>query len=265
VNPTVAYRLGPLRLGAGLDIVRGTVELSRDVRFGTEDGSLGLGAGAWGVGANGGVQLDLLERLLTLGVQYRSAVRLGFDGNAHFADVPAAFASTIHDQRATTALVQPDSLALGVAMRPLQPLVVDLDVVWFGWAKLSNVNIDFPDDATGTLATSTAKSWSNTANVHLGGELALDREWRIRAGALIDPSPSPRDTLTAELPDATRLNLALGAGYTHRSGVYVDLGYQFILLFTRHSTAPALPGEYGGFVDLLGLTVGYSTPLDSYR
>jgi long-chain fatty acid transport protein len=265
LNPTAAYKIGPMRIGAGLQLVRGTVELSRDIRFGTQDGSVALGAGAWGVGANGGVQVESPGKLLTLGVHYRSAVRLAFHGNAHFDNVPAALGTTIFDQRVTTALVQPDQFAAGLAARPLPPLLIEADVVWLGWAKLKNVNLNFPFDASGTLASSTAKNWDNTVNVHLGSELALDRQWRIRAGVLYDPTPSPDNTLTPDIPDASRLNLAAGGGYTHPSGFYVDVGYQFLVLFSKHSTAPTLPGDYTGFVNILGVTVGWSGPVDSYR
>ena len=64
---------------------------------------------------------------------------------------------------------------------------------------------------------------------------------------------------------AQSLNLAIGGTYMHESGFHVDAGYQFIVFFKHDTNAPQLPGEYGGIVDLLGLTVGFSTPLDSYR
>src|SRR5207245_1349832 len=50
INPELAYRLGILKLGAGVQIVRGTVELNRQINFLTSEGSTNLGAAAWGVG-----------------------------------------------------------------------------------------------------------------------------------------------------------------------------------------------------------------------
>lgn len=260
INPTVAYRFGPIRIGAGLQIVRATVELSRNIRFGQEEGAVTIGAGTWGFGGNGGIQVDLIGRLLTLALHYRSAVKLDFDGNAHFVRIPPSFGSIIHDQIVSTSLTQPDQLAMGVAVRPLPPLVVDLDVVWLGWGKVRTVDIVFPEDKSGSLNITAPKNWNNTANVHLGAELALGEHWRVRSGALFDPSPSPSDTLTPEIPDATRLNLAAGGSYVHSSGFRVDLGYQFLVMFSKTSTAPQLPGEYGGNVNILGVTFGYQMP-----
>jgi len=94
----------------------------------------------------------------------------------------------------------------------------------------------------------------------VGGEAKVAASWRVRAGVMYDPSPSPADTLTPETPDADRLNLALGVGYWQRSGFHADLGYQLILLFKKPSTAPQLPGDYGGWVHILGITLGYTTP-----
>src|SRR5678815_5211989 len=51
LNPTVAYRYGPFRIGGGLQVARATVELQRDINlldFGYV--SVDLGAGAWGWG-----------------------------------------------------------------------------------------------------------------------------------------------------------------------------------------------------------------------
>lgn len=259
-NPTAAYSIGPLRIGAGFQLVRGTVELKRDIVFGQQEGNVDIGAGAWGVGANVGAQLDVIQQYLTVGVHYRSAVKLDFEGDAHFSNVPAGLASTIHDQAGTASLTQPDSLAIGVATHPVKPLLLEADVVWFGWAKTRSIDIHFPNDASGTLSTSAAKNWENRVNFHLGGEGRVHENWRVRGGVLYDPSPSPGNTLTPDIPDANRLNLAAGGSYVHKCGFHVDLGYQFLVLFSKSSSAPPLFGEYGGNVNILGITVGWRTP-----
>jgi len=260
INPTVAYRRGRVRLGAGLQLVRATLDLQRKIRFGDQEGSSELGGDGWGVGANVGAQLEAVPQYLSFGVHYRSAVRLDFDGSAHFDNVPPPLAGTVHDQRASSSLTQPDSLAFGVASHPIPALVIDVDVVWYGWKKTHAVAINFPDDQSGTLSSSMRKDWKNTVSLSVGGEAKVAASWRVRAGVMYDPSPSPADTLTPETPDADRLNLALGVGYWQRSGFHADLGYQLILLFKKPSTAPQLPGDYGGWVHILGITLGYTTP-----
>ena len=262
INPTIAYRLGPIRLGLGLQIERGTVDLKKKIATGSEEASTELGADAWGGGANVGVQVDVVRQYLMLGAQYRSAVKLKFDGNAHFDNVPPELQGTLRDQAASTTLVTPDSAAFALASRPVRALVVDAEVVWSGWSKFHSIDIAFPDDASGSLRSSSflPKNWHDTVNYRIGAELGIGASWHVRAGVLYDPSPSPDRTLTPDIPDADRLNLAVGGSYSHSSGVGIDVGYQLIFLLKRSSTAPELPGEFQGIANVLGISLRYRTP-----
>ena len=171
-NPTVAYRFGPLRIGAGLQIVRATVDLQRKIVTGQGDATSELGAGAWGVGGNVGVLFEAVPKYLSLGFHYRSAVKFDFDGSAHFSNVPTVFQSAFQDQEATTSIITPDTVQIGVASRPIERLLVDVDVNWYGWAKFRSIDITFPN--TPALSTSESKAWNNTVNVHVGGEATIN-------------------------------------------------------------------------------------------
>lgn len=259
-NPTVAYRIGPFRIGAGLQLVRATVDLKRAIDTPSVV-SAELGADTWGEGVNVGAQLEAIAQYLSLGVAYRSAVELNFTGNVHFENVPPPFQSTLRDQLVKTSLTNPDVLQMGVASRPARCLVLDFDLVWYGWSKFRALDVTYPNDASGLLSTSEPKNWSNTVNAHLGGELKVDDTWRLRAGIEYDPSPSPSSTLLPDVPDANRLNLAAGVGYWHSSGFGLDLGYQLLVLFSKTSTAPPpLAGTYAGEANIIGLSIGYRTP-----
>lgn len=258
-NPTVAARFwdNRIKVGAGLQIMRGTVELQRDLNFGTQYGSADLGGASWGVGANGGVQIEAIKKYLLAGVTYRSAVHLDFDdGKGHFSNVPPAFQGQIRDGKVTTSLNQPDQIAIALATKAIDNLVLDAEIVWYGWGKFHSVDINFPDNPS--LSTHEAKNWDNRVNFHLGGEYTINRHWQARAGVMYDPSPSPPSTLGPDIPDANRLNIALGGTYKHDSGVFVDVGYQFINLFAKTSTNPNFPGEAGGIVNILAFSIGFT-------
>jgi long-chain fatty acid transport protein len=258
-NPTVAYRVGPLRLGVGVQLERATVDLQRKIETGSAEVSTELGAAAWGAGYNAGAQLEVIERYLSLGVHYRSAVKINFTGAVHFDNVPLPFRGLLYDQLATTTLTLPDILQMGISSRPIPNLVLDADLVWNGWSKFRSIDVRFPRDASGQLGHPEPKNWNDTLNVHVGGEWSVDESWRVRAGVLYDPSPSPSVTLGPDVPDANRLNLAVGAGYRHASGLGVDLGYQFIFLLDKTGTG-VLAGTYGGNVNIVGISVSYRTP-----
>jgi long-chain fatty acid transport protein len=187
-------------------------------------------------------------------------VKFNFDGRTHFDNVPVEFQSVLHDQRVTTSITTPDTLQMGVASHPSKNFTMDVDVVWYGWSKFRSIDLTFPNDASGTLSSSQAKNWSDTFNAHVGWEVAVGDSWRVRGGVLYDPSPSPAITLTPDIPDASRINLAIGGSYLSESGLRVDLGYQFLFFLKKSSTAAQLPGDYGGTVNVIGLSLGYRTP-----
>jgi long-chain fatty acid transport protein len=261
INPEVAYRFGFLEIGAGLQIVRGTVDLTRMLEFPGAEGSLELGGAAWGIGGNGGVRASFMDGKLALAVAYRSQVKLNFDGHAHFGDVPPEFAGPasgqLHDQAVHTSLLNPDSIALGVSVQPIPALRINLDAVYFTWHVFRHLAIKFDDPA---LSQTESKHWTDTVNVHLGGEYDLSPEWSVRLGVMVDPTPSPADTLAPDVPDANRVNLAAGAGF-HKSGFSADVGYQLILFTSTASTLPVLRGDYGGYVNAIALSLGYDIAL----
>jgi long-chain fatty acid transport protein len=255
INPSVAFRpFDWLRIGGGVDIVRGVVDLSRSLNFVESSGSLELGGGAWGVGGNGGVQIDILPKILSIGVHYRSQVRMNFSGSAHFSNVPTDLQTTLEDQNVSTRVMLPDSLLMGISYVPIDQLRLGFDVVWTNWSTINQININFANSSA--LDQSEAKQWSAGFNYHLGGEFTINQYFQVRAGVLYDPTPSPEDTIGPDLPDANRVNIAAGFGF-HYNQFRVDLGYQFVLLMQSKSTLAALPGTYQGNAQVIGLSLGF--------
>lgn len=255
LNPSLAVRLHPsLRLGAGLQLVRGTVEIERALAFpGGTTGSLRLGGAAWGLGANVGVQADVVPRLLSFGASYRGAVALEFQGVADFDNVPAAFSQRLEDQRVTAPVTLPGLASVGVALKPLERLTLAFDANWQQWESFRELRIEFADPA---LTSPALKHWHNTWNYHLGAEWGVTGALALRGGLVYDPSPSPSGTLTPDLPDADRLKATLGAGYAW--GAWrADVGYQYVRLLSKRSSAPGFSGSYAGDAHVAGVTVGF--------
>ncbi len=258
LNPTVAWRIQEhLSIGAGFDVVRGTVELSRQLDFVDGEGTLRLGAGTWGFGGNAGVTTHWLNDRLAVGLAYRSAVALKFKGKADFT-VPREFQAQLVDQDVSTGLLLPHALSLGAAFRASPRLRLSLDVNYTSWSTLQRLQLQFADPA---LATGLAFNWSDTVNVRAGAELQVlaqgkSRALLVRAGAGFDPSPAPAKTLSPSLPDASRVLVSAGVGY--RLGNFsADLGYLFVFLLPRASEPDAFPARYSGMAHVLGLSLGF--------
>jgi long-chain fatty acid transport protein len=256
INPTVAYRYGPFRIGGGMQIVRATVHLTKDVNL-LDNGYVGvdLGAGAWGIGGNVGIQYEAVEKVLTLGATYRSSVNLDFEGKAHFENVPPPYAGTFQDQTARTSLKLPDTFGLGVAVRPIPEVVIDFDANYFAWQQFQAIDIKFDNPQLNTYE---AKQWKHSWNFRIGAEYTLNEHIQLRAGILYDLSPSPSYTLLPDIPDNDRINIGIGG--TYRWGAFrVELAYMFIKFLGETSTYPnpKYQYEYTATAHVIGLTFGF--------
>jgi long-chain fatty acid transport protein len=255
INPTVAFApLSWLRLGAGFQAVYGTVDVSRQLNLVTTEGSVALSGNDWGFGFNAGVQADVVPQFLTLGVQFRSQVKMGFRGDADFT-TPPEYTPASPDQPFTLDVTMPASLGLGVALVPLPKLLVAVDVNWVRWSSVRQLHFQLQD--TPRASPPAPKNWEDRWNLHLGAEYGVTSALAVRAGFVYDPTPSPEETLSPDLPDANRVRLSVGAGYSF-SSFRVDAGYQLVLLTDQPSTFQPLPGTYSGSAHVVGLTLGYS-------
>ncbi len=256
INPTVAFAPMPwLRLGAGFQAVYGTVDISRQLNLMVTEGSVALSGSDWGFGYNAGVQVDVVPQFLTLGVQYRSQVKLGFQGDADFTSPPELAPAVPPDQPFTLDVTMPASLGLGVALVPLPKLLVSADVNWVQWSRVQQLH--FQLQQTPQASPPVPKNWEDRWNFHLGAEYGVTSTFAVRAGFVYDPTPSPEETLSPDLPDADRMRISVGAGYSF-SSFRVDAGYQLVLLTDQRSTFQPLPGTYSGSAHVVGLTLGYS-------
>jgi long-chain fatty acid transport protein len=259
INPTLAMSFFDkrLRVGLGFRLVTGTVVLNRDLRFSADQfGSVAIKGAGTGEGFSMGLQLDVLPKLVTLGASYRSGVDLPFKGHADFDNVPAEFQGSAFDQEMTSTVNLPATARAGLGVRPTEALNLAFDVVWTEWSRFQS--LDFYFERSGSTST-TPKNWHNTTSFHLGGEYALTKALDVRAGFSFDPTPSPLDTLSPDLPDSDRYRVAVGAGYDVLDNLKLDVGYQFIALKETQSEYPAqtgLRGTYGGNAHVLSLTLG---------
>ena len=256
INPTLAYQLHEsVRIGVGVDLVRSTVELRRALGFVESEGEIHLGGAAWGVGYNLGFQAVILPKELTVGVHYRSAVSTTFKGSADFQNIPTEFQSRLQDQRVEADVTFPSTLSLGLAATPSERLTLAFDAQFVDWYSFKELSVEFPD--TPALNNPLQKKWKGKLKYHLGAEYGMTPELQLRAGFVVDLSPSPAETLTPDLPDADRYKLTLGAGYT-MGNLRADAAYQLVLLAETESSAPGMDGTYSGSAHVFGVTLGYS-------
>jgi long-chain fatty acid transport protein len=256
-NPTVAVGLLPqLSLGAGLQIVRGAVELQNALPA-VVGGTATLGGGAWGVGANAGLLYRALPDRLHLAFTYRSRVKMSFDGRVDFQPHPD-FAPSLPDQGGGAKITLPDILTLGVMWRPIPSLTLTFDPNLVLWSTFDRLVIDFESREDQILE----RNNHNAVTLRLGADWATPQPGlSARIGFLFDQNPAPSETLAPSLPDGNRLDLALGVGYRW-NWLKADLGYLFVYFLPAKSTTgrEGPEGTYRSIAQLFGLTVSALFP-----
>lgn len=245
-----------LSVGAGLDLVPASIELQRNIPFGEVMGTADLGGYAFGVGGRAGIMYHPpAVPGLKLGVMYRSPVDLDFEGDGDF-DIAQPFRGALPpDGEIRASITLPQQVWGGIAYSPISNLELEVDGVWINWSSTfddDELRIELPGtDAMGepNIAASPDK-YDDTFTLRIGAEYALPAyNTELRAGYIYDPTPISRTTLTAELPDANRHDVTVGASYYFDDGRYALHGsFLWVIPSTRStSDEPFMPffkGEY---------------------
>jgi long-chain fatty acid transport protein len=253
INPNVSYRLTDrIGIGAGFQAVRATVDFTNGLPA-LIGGTVRVGGGTWGYGGNAAILVKALPELLHFGLSYKSRVKLHFNGRADF-DPNPEFASSLPDQPGTAEVTLPDIIAMGVLWRPSERLALTLDPDVVLWNTYDKIVLDF----------ATAPDKTLTRNFHPAVTVRLGADWttrvpglNLRGGLIYDQNPSPKNTLAPSLPDAHRLEVAVGIGY-RRGWFKADLAYLLVYFLPSESTggAEGPVGTYRTLSHLVGITVG---------
>ena len=260
-NPTVAVLVHPrVSVAAGFDAVRSVV----DFRNGLPEpigGDVRLAGGTWGFGFNVAALYKIYPGQLHVALTYRSRVKLDFkDGRANFSPANPDFAPALPDQPGTASITLPDIITAGVMGRPRDDLALTFDANLVLWSAYDRIDIDFqtaPDRAI-------IPNGRNTVTLRGGADWTFPARWpglHLRGGLIYDRSAIPSTNLGPTLPDADRIDVAVGAGYG-RGHFRGDLGYLLVIFLPADSTTgqEGPIGTYRTIAHLLGVTLGFTWP-----
>lgn len=123
----------------------------------------------------------------------------------------------INGQKVTTAEMSydhPEQIQLGVMVKPVPKVSLELDVVWTNWSANSNQLTVFDEPLMGKIYSDVqARNWNDTNQIRIGAEWQTTQKLALRCGYFYDPSPIPDDTFDIMWPDADRKTYSIGAGY----------------------------------------------------
>ena len=167
--PTIAWKINDMfSVSAGVEVLYAgfymgnkipTMQMTAAGLRQGPDNDLQLQGDGWGVGAQFGLHMRFNEQW-SVGLAYKSQVTLNINGDVEFdrQGEPNLLATMGRVPEArncgANATVQlPDSLALGVAYKPLDELSFEVGAVWTRWSTYNALNI-YMDSGTGTISLS---------------------------------------------------------------------------------------------------------------
>lgn len=247
INPSVAWKINDaVSIGGGINAQHLKAELSNAISYTAAAGApLGEGVATvegddWGWGWNVGVMLNVTPAT-RLGISYRSAIEYTLDGDATFANRPAALAAVpqLADGDVRADIELPDMLSIAVAHQVSPRLQLLADYTRTGWDSIQNLDvIRSSGPLSGQTLTTTALRFKNSWRVGVGANYQLNDAWKLRAGLAHDRSPVRDEFRTPRLPDSDRTWLGLGAQWKFARNGTLDFGYVYVQAEDASSNLP---------------------------
>ncbi|WP_172961809.1 OmpP1/FadL family transporter [Desulfovibrio ferrophilus] len=204
---------------------------------------------------------------VTTALTYRTQVEHKIVGDATFSPIGAvnplgAYTTTAG---AHGVITLPDSLTLAVAIKPMDKLTVEADILYTRWESYQELRINYDRQLIPGVAASTQsvteKAWRNTFRYQLGVEYALYDWLDLRAGYIYDQSPICDDHADYMVPANDRQLYSAGVGLNLDNWT-VDLSYIYLSSDERAYNNRPAEGVYSGEAHdlethIVGVSLGY--------
>lgn len=228
--PTVAYQINEhLSIGSAMNIYYGQLEEYRSIALGappTPYGNFHFRGQDWALGATPGILWKIDDRN-TLAAVYRSGYTMKYSGEAR---VGAGWRTLTGPSHTWAEEKFPQSATLAYAVRPIQPLKLEADVVWTDWHAVKDVTLSSDNP---TFNQRIPADWKSGFEYRFGAQYDLTKHWTLRGGYAFGQNAIPSDTYAPLVPDSNYHLFSAGVGYT-RGNWSIDAAYQFIYRETRH-------------------------------
>lgn len=197
-----------------------------------------IAADGWGYGINLGARYRPFD-WLAFGLAWRSEIQMTVHGDGDFTQkgiTSLGFTST--DVSGTEPV--PESLTMGVMVKPMERLSLEFDAVWTKWSAYKSliVNYDDPQPYFALIGSSahkleSTKNWKDTWRFQFGAEYALTDSFDLRAGYVYDQSPVNNSYEDFAVPCTDRQIVTLGAGWKISDAWVVDASYGYLWMKDR--------------------------------
>ena len=245
--PAVAWNLSPeLSVGAAVAYARGKVKST--VNTGVPGVNLSGEVDGDSFALNAGLLYNTPVENLTLGLVWRSATDMDFDGDLKM----PGFEDNVNFE--TTF---PQVIGVGAAYKLSPEWLVAMDANWTEWSVVEEEKFECEILGDSIMA----RNWDDTIQLRLGTEYLLNSTWTLRGGYTYDPSPIPSETLDPGYLDGDGHMLAAGVSYKLNSMI-IDLAYEYMFLDKARDVTNSIHfrptnGEYDGSLQTIELSFNW--------
>ncbi|MDO8454653.1 MAG: outer membrane protein transport protein [Sulfurimonas sp.] len=185
---------------------------------------------------------------LDVAFTYRSQVNLTEEGSAtlfYDANGPAEGGVALNSKYDTNVII-PIPATISLATAYTFPTKTTFELVYERniWSAYSELDFNYASPtAEAVFGKSKQKNWNDTNTFRLGITQKLD-EITLMAGAVIDKTPVPVETIGFELPDSNSLSVSLGGRYQIAKSVNIGLAALYSMREDREVTNASLDGKF---------------------
>ncbi|ABQ70138.1 MULTISPECIES: OmpP1/FadL family transporter [Sphingomonadales] len=242
LQPTIAFAPSPLiGIGVGLNIERSKASLSNSLPNLSPllpDGHQTLRGKGWDFGWSAGVQIHPSE-IIDLGFSYKSSVKHKLKGSITTAGLLGPLGGQNGRIEDITASFRTPWQAMASArIHVSDQLTLNGQVVRAGWKKFDAIRLGAPVNAA--LDQNYKNSWSVAGGV----DYAVTPQWTMRGGVQWDQTPTQDGSRDARVPDASRINFALGTSYAITESITLDAAANYVDF--KNASIDRLGGFYVG-------------------
>jgi long-chain fatty acid transport protein len=197
---------------------------------------------------------------LTLAVDYKHQSVQTLKGDARFHGVPLALRPSLPDQGVTHRFTIPNSLNVGLAVRPVPQLLLS-----FAWT-FDRFSVYPEDRFTGDLGTEVVvpRNYGDGNTYRMGAEYTINPQWQVRAGALRDITGLKKQYFSPSLQDGDVWAGSLGGSFYFGKGfgAHATVFYAHYDDVDTTGLSPAFPGLWKSYawVYSAGITYHWDPP-----
>lgn len=291
VNPVICVRLNDrISLGAGLNMLyldatlkskvnqtaaymiadAQSADLLPDLSDPLDDIGQKFEGDGWGAGYNLGILFKATERI-SFGATYRSHVDVDVEGKVRFSGVEPLLEQLFPPTGGEADIRLPAQATAGIAVRVIDPMIMEAGVRWEDWESTEELKIDFDTPVFGQSDEVIPRNWKSTWTFNLGGQYRFNEMFALNAGYLYGQNAVPGNTFEPLIPDTDAHLFTIGTELRYRawtvSGAFGlehhedrkkrnEIGDDLGALLAGQPQGTA-NGEYRTDIYLLALSVGY--------